>query len=100
MQTVGFFATSSAYPIVYTVYGDNPYAVGTYNIEVYEGSVPHGLEWTLTAEVRGEVLWVETGVYEGFLSSTSSGFGSYNWNYEDSITQLEVVLDDASRYEC
>ena len=94
MQALGFHSTESAYPIVYTVYGDNPDAAGTYSIEVYESWVPHGAEWTLIAKVHGEVVWVETGVYED-VSSTSSG--SYNWNHRDVFTELEVVLDDASR---
>ena len=81
------------------MYGDNPDAIGTYNLKVVEQWVPRGTEWTLTAEVRGDVLWVETGVYEGFSSMTA--FGSYNWdNGEAEITELEIILDDASRYEC
>ena len=81
------------------MYGDNPDAISTYNIEVFENWVPHGTEWTLTAEVRGDVLWAETGVYEGFIPMTTSS--SYSWKYgEVEITELEIILDDASRYEC
>lgn len=80
------------------MYGDNPDAVGTYKIEVVEDWVPRGTEWTLTAEVRGEILWIETGVSDGSIYSTSSG--SYDWNYDNYITELEIVLDDASRYDC
>lgn len=80
------------------MYGDNPDAVGTYEIVVDEQWVPHGTEWTLTAEVRGEVLWVESGISDGYISSTYSG--SYYWNYDNYITELELVLGDASRYEC
>ena len=97
MQALGFHTTESAYPIVYTVYGDNPDAVSTCYIEVYESWVPHGAELTLTAKVRGEVVRVETGAYED-VPATSSG--SYNWNHRDVFTELEVVLDDASRYKC
>ena len=97
MQALRFHSTESAYLIVYTVYGDNPDAVGTYYIKVYESWVPDGAEWTLTAKVCGEVLWVETCVYED-VPATSSG--SCCWIHRDIFTEVEIVLDDASRYEC
>ena len=68
------------------MYGDNPDALGTYTIEVYERGVPLGTEWTLTAKIRDEEVWVESGVHD---SSPSND-----------ITELEIVLDDVSRYEC
>lgn len=84
-STIGLHSSGDSYPIVYTVFGDNPDALGTYNIEVYERGVPLGTEWTLTAKIRDEVVWVESGVHD---SSSND------------ITELEIVLDDVSRYEC
>lgn len=80
------------------MYGDNPDAVGKYSIEVVEDRVPHGTEWTLTAEVRGEVLWIERGVFDGFISTTSTA--SLAWDRGEDTTYLEIDLEDASRYEC
>ena len=82
------------------MFGDNPDAVGKYSVEVIEEWVPHGTEWTLTAEVRGEVLWIERGVFDGYISSTNNNFASLDWDRDEHTTYLEIDLEDASRYEC
>lgn len=43
----------------------NPDAIGTYTVRLYFLT---GIEteWKLTATVNGEVVWIETGVHEGF----------------------------------
>lgn len=72
----------------------NPDAVGTYTVRLYF-LTDQETEWKLTARVKGEVAWVETGVHEGYR-----GFSYYYYDDYGESEIYSVTLDSVDMTGC
>ena len=99
-QTYGFGSGDAANgfgPEIWTVFPGNSEAVGTYTVRLYFLTAPADTEWTLTARVKGEVAWIETGIYE----PSAPGF-SYSYYMESSWQSdlFSVTLGSVDTENC
>lgn len=92
-QTFGFTSSAAfAAGMAYTVYGGVTSASGLYTARIYPW-FRLDVAFTLTAEMNGETIWVEEGMWLGTEAGTL-GFSSSRWDEVPSpFGNFYVTLD-------